>query len=192
MRKSVLLFCLIVILSSCTLHATDENKDGEQERKIRTAKINVQLGLAYLGQKNMQRAKQKLIMALDEGPNIPESWYSMAYFLETTGDIPAAKLHYEKAIALAPERGDVHNNFGTFLCRQGAYKAAIQQFMVATKDPSYLDAADAYENAGLCALKIPAQKEALHYFEMALKQDASRQVSLKLIAQIKGKPHAIV
>ncbi len=105
---------------------------------------------------------------------MPESWYSMAFFQEVTGNQELAKEYYSKAIALAPHRGDVQNNYGTFLCRSGDYQGAIQHFLSATQDPEYLENASAYENAGLCAQKIPNQALAVTYFNKALMQDPNR------------------
>lgn len=166
------LFCF---LSACA--SVNTAKTEEQEQKIKTAKINAQLGIAYLERHNLQRSKQKLLLALEQGPNIPEPWYSMAYFLEATGNKDDASIYYQKAISVAPTRGDAQNNYGTFLCRSGEYRAAVEHFMLAVKDPTYLDPADAYENAGLCALKIPDKAMASKYFSQALQQDPSRTVS---------------
>lgn len=179
MLRVFFLICLSVSLTACTTFSNNK-KEAEEEakRKVSTAKINTQLGLAYLEQQNLQRAKRKLMLALQQAPNIPEPWYSMAYFFETTGEKNVAKEYYLKAISLAPQRGDTHNNYGTFLCRSKHYQASIKEFMLAVKDVSYLEPASAYENAGVCALKIPNQKLAYHYFQQALTQDPSRAVSL--------------
>jgi len=155
-----------------------------QRAKAETAKINAQLGIAYLEQKNVQRAKQKLLLALQQDPNIPEPWYSMAYFLEATGNSVEAKKYYLKAVEVAPARGDAQNNYGTFLCRSGHYKESIEHFMIAANTSDYLDPAAAYENAGLCAMKIPAYKQAGEYFNQALLKDPARTLSLLKLADV--------
>lgn len=170
-----------ILLTSCSSMKT---QDSDEKQKVKTAKVNVQLGIAYLERNDVNRAKRKLLTALDQAPNIPETWYSMAYFLESTGNKEQAKKYYLKALALAPDRGDVQNNYGTYLCRSGQYDDAIDHFMLAVKDPEYLDTSDAYENAGLCALKIPDKKLAYQYFETAITQNPSRPVSLIKLAQL--------
>lgn len=175
----VALFCL---LSACA--SVNSTNSEEQARKVKTAKINAQLGIAYLERRNLQRAKQKLLLALEQGPTIPEPWYSMAYFLEATGNKDDASIYYQKAISVAPTRGDAQNNYGTFLCRNGDYRGSIEHFMLAVKDPTYLDPADAYENAGLCALKIPDKTMATKYFSQALQQDPSRMVSERKLREL--------
>jgi type IV pilus assembly protein PilF len=161
-----------------------KSEEADHERLMKTAKINSQLGIAYLEKGNIQRSKQKLLLALRQAPTIPEPWYSMGYFYEATGNKQEASIHYLKALEIAPTRGDAQNNYGTFLCRSGEYEKSIQHFLLATKDPGYLDVASAYENAGSCAMRIPDRELAKEYFEQALLQDSARQTSLYKLAEM--------
>jgi type IV pilus assembly protein PilF len=175
-----------------TADGLSTSNQSVQRAKADTAKINAQLGIAYLEQKNVQRAKQKLLLALKQDPTIPEPWYSMAYFLEATGNSVEAQKYYLRAVEVAPGRGDAQNNYGTFLCRSGQYKESIKHFMVAANTSDYLDPAAAYENAGLCAMKIPAYKQAAEYFNQALLKDPARTLSLLKLADVDlklGKLH---
>jgi len=174
MKPVVLLFLLMTLISACS---TQKKSSALALNKVKTAQINIQLGMGYLQRHDTQRAKTKFLTALEYGPEMPESWYAMGYFLESTGNSQAAKKYYEKALKLAPTRGDVQNNYGTYLCRNGAYQAAIHHFQLAAKDPNYLDIASAYENAGLCALKMPNKSLAKKFFQQALAEDAKRTVS---------------
>lgn len=183
-RLALIYACLFLAACSST---TPQNTTNGEDRKANAAKINTRLGLAYLQRHDIQRAKQKLLLALDEAPNLPESWYSMGYLLQVTGNNEQAKKYYLKAVDLAPGRGDTLNNYGTFLCRTGEYNEAIKQFIAATKDPKYLDNAAAYENAGLCALKIPNQTLAMQYFNKALEEDPLRPNSIIELAQLNFK-----
>lgn len=173
---------ILLTVSSCA--STTNPNENSEETKTKLAEINIQLGMAYLGQQDVQRAKQKLFLALEENPQLPETWYSLAYFEESTGNQILARKYYLKAVELAPERGDVQNNFGTYLCRSGHYQEAIQHFETAVQDIHYLDTAAAYENAGLCSLKIPDKKAAKQYFKLALEQDPKREASAKELAKL--------
>lgn len=179
---SVLIMC---VLTACNTIKSSPN--NEPEKKARVAEINIQMGMAYLEQKNVQRAKQKFLTALDSAPSLPEAWYSMGYFLEVTGNKEEADFHYARAVSLAPQRGDTQNNYGTYLCRAGDYRGAIQHFKLAIQDPTYLDIAGAYENAGLCAMHIPDIKLAAQYFNQAISQDPHRPVSLINLAELNFK-----
>lgn len=179
--RIMVLFILFFILNAChAMHTTSE----EENKNARAAKINLQLGMAYLERNELQRAKQKFLFALEEAPNNPEVWYSMAYFLQSTGNTAEANKYYLKSINLAPKRGDTLNNYGTFLCRTGDYRSAVSYFLKAVQDPKYLEPASAYENAGLCALKMKDTKNAERYFSQALREDNNRPNSLIELAEL--------
>lgn len=168
---------LILFLTACT--STFSEVEAESTYQIPTkaiknnpkaASYNVQLGVAYLQQGDVERAKSKLQMAMKQDPNSSSVLDGMGYFWELTGEPKLAETYYQKAITVAKQKGDPHNNYGTFLCRQGSYKEAIKYFLLAAQDPTYNSPAQAYENAGLCAMQIPDRKEAEKYFKTALKK----------------------
>lgn len=179
----LIVIAIMLNVSACSMKKSPQFTE-DMNRKMHTARINAQLGIAYLEKNDVQRAKQKLLLSLNQAPNIPEPWYSMAYFLEATGNKQEAKAYYIKAIEVAPKQGEAKNNYGTFLCRSGEYQAAIQQFALAAHQPNYLNPAAAYENAGLCALKIPDNTLASSYFKLALKSDPTRSLSREKLARL--------
>lgn len=189
-RITIMSLMLLGLLTSCQTGKSSPKQTAEVipedlvRPKTEIAMINAKLGIAYLEQNDVQRAKQKLLMALDQGPGIPEPWYSMGYFLETTGNMAEANKYYLKAIQIAPKRGDTHNNYGTFLCHSGQYQASIKHFMIAATTMDYLDPAAAYENAGLCAMKMHAYQQAAGYFQQALLKDPARTSSLLKLAEV--------
>jgi type IV pilus assembly protein PilF len=146
---------------------------------------NVNLGLAYLEQNKPELAKYRLLLALEQAPGDDIVQDAFAYYLEKTGAFAQAKQHYLLAIHIAKHSGAAKNNYGTFLCRRGQYTEAIQYFLAASQDLYYLNTANAYENAGLCALKIPATKQAKEYFAKALAINPSRTRSLSNLAKIR-------
>jgi type IV pilus assembly protein PilF len=181
---------LVFLLISCQVSCSSMNPNSPDEQELaknkKIAEINVQLGMGYLERKDMNRAKQKLLYALKTAPQLPEAWYSMAYFHEVTGNKQQARTNYLKALELAPKRGDVQNNYGTFLCNNGEYRASIEHFIAATQDPEYLSSGGAFENAALCALKIPDKRLAEHYFTLALEQDPTNEMTMTELTKLKG------
>lgn len=182
LTRFLVIFSLYALCSCSSMKAVP---DPEEKQNIKIAEINIQLGIAYLDKRDMQRAKQKLLYALQKAPSLPEAWYSMAYYFEVTGNKEQANADYLQAVKLAPQRGDVNNNYGTFLCRTGQYSEAVNYFIRATKDQEYLETAGAYENAGLCALEIPNRKLAMQYFSQALESDPGRQFSMKELNKLR-------
>jgi type IV pilus assembly protein PilF len=138
----------------------------------------VQLGLGYLEQGDLPRAKKKLFYALSLEPNRPGVVGAVAYYFDKTGQAQKAEENYLKALSLAKYHGAELNNYGAFLCRQKRYAEADRYFVLATKDVKYLNTAGAYENAGICALERKNTTLAKQYFNQALENDPRRELSV--------------
>lgn len=178
--KIILKIVLIIFL----LQITACNLQKINTKNPIAADDNMQLGLAYLQQGDRARAKHKLLLAMQQDKNSAQVQDAMAYFLEVTGETKQAESRYLIAIQLAPHSGAEHNNYGAFLCRIGKYSESEQQFLAAIHDPDYLNTAKAYENAGLCALKIPDNKTAEGFFMQAVNHDPSLSFAWYQLAQI--------
>lgn len=152
-KKMIVVLVSTVLLLGCV-----------EIQKIDAADAEIQLGLAYLEQQSAMSAKKKFLLALQNAPKYSQSWDAMAYYMDMTGDKETAAKYYKYAIKLAPKDASVHNNYGVFLCKQGEYIQALQQFDLALADKNYLKTAQTNRNAGLCALKIPNTKLADAYF----------------------------
>ncbi len=168
------------------LNTADEDLKAQTKN---AATFNTQLGIAYLNQGNLPRAKRKLLRALELTPNSSDVNGAMAYYLEKTGDFKKAESYYRKALSLASAKGAQSNNYGTFLCRRERYKEAELYFLKAAQDVQYVHTAGAYENAGLCAQAIPDDAKAKQYFNLALAQDPRRKQSLYQLIAINLKQH---
>lgn len=176
----------LVLLTSCASKSMPEVSEVTSKRKKsgKAAEVNVQLGLAYLKQGNVQRAKQKLLQAYGQAPSSPDVSGALAYFFEKTGNEQQAQTYYQKALSLAPGKGPQLNNYGAFLCRNGKYAAATKYFDRANQDINYVNSAGATENAGLCALAIPNIAMAKKYFMQAIEQDPRRYKSYYELARM--------
>lgn len=175
MKKKTYLSMMLILVSclACTTHP-DPVKANKKIVNTTAAEINVQLGIAYLKQGDRHRAKQKLLIALREGPHLPVVNNAMAFYLENTGSIQEAQHYYQLALRYAPRQGAANNNYGTFLCRQGKYREAESYFLRAIADPDYVNTAEAYENAGLCAKQIPDHTKAIYYFSRTIQHNPER------------------
>lgn len=195
MLKKIILFCTTaLLLSACTTTVTTRAPAKHNltiQHNLTAAGYNVQLGMAYLQQGDVQRAKSKLLLAHAQAPTWAPANDALAYYFETTGDMQKAQHYYVKAVDINPKAGAPQNNYGTFLCRTGHYQQAEQHFIIATQDTNYINTAAAYENAGLCALKIPDTAKATGYFQQAIKQDPRRATSFLELAQLDFKQNNI-
>jgi type IV pilus assembly protein PilF len=193
--KKALIYCSVIFILAficvgCGSKRTEEITPRDQTGTVMeidsnaAAEINAQLGIYYMKQGNLERAKEKLTLALNQSPKNAKVLSSMGYYLETIGEPVKAERYYLNAISIAPQDGTLKNNYGTFLCRSKRYYAAIDQFLTAVKDPNYIASAEAYENAGLCAMEIPNLKLAEDYFSKALQNNYSLEKSLFEMSQI--------
>ncbi|MBS0358404.1 MAG: type IV pilus biogenesis/stability protein PilW [Proteobacteria bacterium] len=176
MSYKILPLLILGLAIGCSAHLPEKNPTA--------ALTNVQLGLAYLEQGNVQRSKNKLLLALEQNSRSSVAWGAMGYYLETTGHLEMAETYYKKAIQLSPKSGPALNNYGAFLCRKGDYQAAEQYFMMALKDVTYTKFAEVYENAALCALEAKEYSKAKQYFSKALIEDPNRITALMELRKI--------
>lgn len=183
----LIIICLLLLQSCQHNNAIKEESAVKKSKMIDAASYNTQLGMAYLAQGDRSRAKHKLLLALSQAPDSPNTNASMAYFMEKSGDVEKAQTFYKKAMAVAPGSGAQFNNYGAFLCRLGKYTDAEAYFLKAVKDMKYEHTAGAYENAGLCAMAIPDHVTATKYFAKALEQDPSREQSLYELVRLEVK-----
>ncbi|CSC24364.1 type IV pilus biogenesis/stability protein PilW [Vibrio cholerae] len=102
----------------------------------------------------------------------------MAHYYEAVGENDSARKMYRTALSEHPKNGNVLNNFGTFLCKQGEYDTADQYFRRAVEQPYYYLISASYENAGLCALKAGKTDNAREYFKRAIDHDPNRLLSI--------------
>lgn len=162
-------------------------RSTEEPEHQKAALVHVELGLHYLAQGQMARAKHKLVHALELAPNAVEPHSALAYFFEKVGEINEAENEHKKALRLGSSKGALSNNYGAFLYRQNRFKEAKQAFKIALKDKHYIHTAEVNENAGLCALKLSEFEQAEKYFNTAICQDKNRTQALIELADIMFK-----
>lgn len=181
-------YAIAVVISSIVLCACKPEYETppapSTKNDMAAAQANLNLALDYIQAEDMENAKDKLMLAVKEEPNYAATWYTMGYFDEVTKHLPQAEADYKHAIALDKNSGMANNNYGTFLCRNGRYKEAIAQFMIAANQSEYLHAGGAYENAGICALEIPDEEAAKGFFLQALNNEPDRKTANFELARI--------
>jgi type IV pilus assembly protein PilF len=201
MKLKFLLICLMTIsLAACFNDKNNNHKPKNDDKPHaqsvvdfnKAALLNVEMGEAYLAQGQITRAKQKFIHALELKPKMPEAHSSIGYFFETVGDLEEAERHYKQAISFGDRKGKFYNNYGTFLCRQGRYKEADKAFNSAINDKHYIKTAEAYENAGVCAMKQPDVDKAYAYLQTALKRDPFRYSAMLELASLELNRHNLL
>jgi len=191
MRKKLGLLPLILLALSSCKYIIGSAIDAPKPDNMKAAETNVNLGLGYLEQGQLPRAKNKFLKAISLAPKKAMSHAALAYFYEKVGDYSEAEKEYKASLYYANknEMGALHNNYGAFLCRQGNYLAADKQFEVALNDKSYIRTAEIYENAGICALKWQKTAKAEDYLTTAVLRDGTREKALLELADLSWQRH---
>lgn len=173
----------ITTLSACvTVEISDEPQVYSNPKE--KAEARIALGMGYLQQGNMAKARENLEKAMEHAPNFYRSQLTLAHYYEKVGENDKALRLYKKALNNDPKNGNVLNNYGTFLCKQGDYEKADQFFNKAIDQPYYYQISGSYENAAFCALKSGNELKAMDYFARAIDYEPARYRSILNLAKL--------
>ncbi len=181
MQHARLLFLFLpLFLAACV---TVQNGPTKNEK---ASKINVQLGIGYYQQGNLEQARAKLLKALRQDPSSSQAHFAYAVLLTRFTEFDNAEEHFRKAVELDPQNSEALNNFGAFLCNQGRVDEAEKMFMQAVKNPVYKTPEVAYTNAAVCLLQKGENrgKTAQDYLVKALAYRSSYAPALIEMAQL--------
>jgi len=175
-NSSLLLCCLLAtgLISGCS----------GQVKKQEASNYNSELGVRYLQKGRLQLANDKLTKALEQDPKSAQTNHYYALLQQRLGNNKLASKHFLKAIAIDPKNSDIHNNYGSYLCKNKQPHAAVRQFLIAVKDPLYRTPAYAYTNAGICLRKSNNHAKAEKYFRLALKKHSAFPSALFEMAKL--------
>ncbi len=173
MRASYwLLLAIIISLAGCV------TVDPRESKNVRASKINVQLGIGYMQQNNLEVANEKLIKALRQDPKSASAHNAYAMLQDRLLQKDKAELHYKKATRLDRNDSLAANNYGIFLCRNNREVESEKYFLQALKNPLYKTPEFAYTNAALCLLKIDQDEKAMEYLSKALAAKSNFPIAL--------------
>lgn len=178
---------VLMLLSACgttsnPASSTPTPSQGSGAKPDTLADTYVRLGIGYLQQGKRDLALSNLQHALELDDKSSSAHNAIAILYEQLGETELARQHYERAVRLNPRDSLAQNNYGAFLCRHNELQKAEQHFLDALKNPLYETPEYAYENAALCALKIPDRAKAEHYFREALRANPNLPESLYQMA----------
>jgi type IV pilus assembly protein PilF len=150
----------------------------------RAAEINVQLGIEYLKEGELDQALNKLERAVQQDPTLPGAHGALALLKQRLGQAKEAEKHFQRAIKLAPESSGTHNNYGVFLFGQGRYQEAEEHFLTAVRNPLYDTPELAYENAARAAKQRADFSKAEEYYRRALQINPRLPKSLYYMSEM--------
>ena len=161
---------IIVVVIFALVACVNISKNRADPEEIAQAHVN--LGGEYYRQNRLDLALESLKKALDADPQSVEANSMIALVYQELNESSLAALHFESAIEYvrsdSPLYGNVHNNYGSFLCGAGSKISAEEHFLKAANNKLYKTPEKAYENAGVCAMERERFDEAREYFQKAL------------------------
>ena len=161
------LFCLPALCAALALVAGCAS-NAQANRSKDAAAYNVQLGLAYLNQGDLQQAKDKLDRALKQNPDSADVHSARAYLFEHLNDPAQADSEFRTALRIAPRDPQIINNYAVYLCQTGRTDEGVKRFLESARNALYQTPWAAYTNAGVCLHAAKRDDEARTNFERAL------------------------
>jgi type IV pilus assembly protein PilF len=131
----------------------------------------------------MDVAEKRARSALKLDANRPDAYMMLATLASQRGADAEAGTLYLKAAELAPNSGEVLNNYGAWLCTHGRASEALTWFDRALATPGYATPAAALANAGGCALEANQPERAARDLRKALSLDPTNAYALESLAR---------
>jgi type IV pilus assembly protein PilF len=156
------------VLASLLAGCVSTNAQHKAALQREAATYNVQLGIAYMNQGDLARAKEKLDRALSQDPDNADVRSACAMLYDRMGEGSKADEEYRAALRLAPHDPKVINNYAVYLCQSGRTDDGVKHFLEAAKNPLYPTPEVAYTNAGVCLRAAKRDTEARADFVRAL------------------------
>lgn len=145
------------------------------------AGIRLQLAVGYFQQGQFPVALQELNDAAKMDSSNSEIYGVRALVYMEMHEVALAEQDFVRAQRLAPDNGDVANNYAWFLCRNQREKEAMEMFDRVIKNPAYKSPAKVLTNAGMCSQRMKNDYLAQQYFLQALRFDpANFEANLNL------------
>ncbi len=133
---------------------------------------------------NLDAAERKAREALKLAPESPDALVLLAGIDERRGRTQQAGESFRRAAEQAPQRGDILNNYGAWLCQQGRPAESLAWFDRALQAPGYATPAESQANAGGCALDAGQFERAERDLRAALATLPGNPVALEAMAQL--------
>jgi type IV pilus assembly protein PilF len=160
---------------------------GEVGDPRNRARIHTELGSAYFERGNMGVALEELRTAIAADPTYAPAYSVLGLVHMDLRENEVAQQNFSKALALSPNDPDINNNYGWFLCRTGREEQSITYFLAALKNPLYNTPARSYVNAGLCSMNLNSGRDAINFFERALRSEPDNPLALLNLASLQYK-----
>jgi type IV pilus assembly protein PilF len=179
---------LALVLSACAQNTPQRGPQGKDSEALESsnsrARVHTELAAQYYARHQYAVATQELVDALQADGSYAPAYNMLGLLHGALLEDKEAERNFLRAIELAPQYSEAHNNFGYFLCGQRRYADAQAQFESAWENPLYATPEKALANAGQCALRMGNLDEAERYSKRALVRSPNQSQALVTLAEI--------
>lgn len=163
MKKNCLL-ALILVLSPL-VQANEDLSADEQRAATRTS-----LASEYYRRGAYAVAIEEGKKALESVANYAQALNVLAVSYVALKDDVKGRMYFDLAVKAAPKDSDINQNFGTFLCERGDYKAGLARYDIVLSNTLYATPELTLIAAANCSLQAGDKALARQYFDRASKQ----------------------
>jgi len=183
--RNVVLGVLVLATTACV--TTSSRPKPVPGSDMEAAQYNLQLGISYLRQNNLQAAREKLERAIEQEPDLATAHAALGVVFERLEDPKGAERHYRRAVELDSSDPDNLNALAIFVCsRKKDPREALKLFDRAIAIPLSVSVANRpmlYTNAGTCAKSVDLAR-AERYLRGALAEDSQFPDALFQLADV--------
>jgi type IV pilus assembly protein PilF len=156
---SALVFAALAALTGCTSTVTttdgkpvpvEEPVPTDPVSRARLAGTRLELASLYFGRGEMKTAMVEVNKALEAKSDYGQAYGLRGLIHAALGDNGRAEQDFQRALLLDPRDADTMQAYGWFLCQNGRYGPAEQQFQAALAQPGYRMPALAWRTLGIC------------------------------------------
>jgi type IV pilus assembly protein PilF len=163
-----LLLCFIGVFSGCV--STDNTAKADIKK---AAKVRLELASNYFKINRFETALDELDRSIELDNSATDAFALRGLVYLTIGKIEQAQESYDRALKLAPESASVNNSYAWFLCQTNREEDSFAYFQKAINDPFYQTPELAFQNMGICLLKLKKTDQAQDSLRKALELNRS-------------------
>jgi type IV pilus assembly protein PilF len=131
------LFSACGVAPSLPEATTDLRTASDQTNADRRAQVRLELAAAYFARNQLTTALDEVKQALEAKPDLPEALNLRGLIYAELQEAALAESSFKRAMALAPQDGDILHNYAWFLCQKRRFAEGNALFVQALALPQY-------------------------------------------------------
>lgn len=184
-KKLHILLLLVAVLMSACMSGPDKRKQDKDNVDLKhSSTLNVQLAVGYLKRDQYEISNEKLLKAIEQDPTNVEAYTTMAFLMMKLDKMSEAENYYLEALDIKGNDPNLHNSYGTYLCKAGRTDDALKEFQIAYNNPFFETPYLALSNAGTCLLQADDYPQAESFLRKALRKEPKLSGALFSMAEL--------